>query len=883
MAAIIYRVLASADDGYVYPPSGIDASTYYPFFGYYYISDYKLDLYTRFSNINIPKGAKITQAYIKVGAYGYTLGTINSRIYGCAEDNSSAVTSYSNYYAKSLTTSYTDWAVTLTSTSSWIDYTSGSIVDVIQEIVDRSGWTAGNHIQLLIKVQSTTSNAQCQVECYEVSSSYTDAMYLYIEWSVPTSTSTAEMIAPSIVTSISQNVNAVNVNTAANMHSPSLVFGSNISSVNINTNVSMQVPAVNYGYSINSANINIDATMHNPTIYSGILINAVNINTNTTMQIPSINYGYSIDFVNINTNATMHNPTISIGVDRESVNINTNTDMQIPDINYGYSIDSVNINISAEMKVAAINYDYIFDVIYMSSTAEMNIHEISYGWSIDAVNINVVCSMGNHNFGNGASITSVVMTSQCDAKVPNIQGAIGYTVVLMAASCNMIGPTLTYDYSNYVTLITITCDMKSPSISAADLQLISVPAMTVYGGMCLSNSIEIELAWVRCRMIIPHDVAARYLSDGIVSEIPSYFYLSRYEEYKFELLTLDNNKYRSSGFITEFVKNATISIDFTRDVIGTASFTVDDNVSDQINYMTDLIRPYYIINNTYEYALGTYMLTTPAKISNGKFVSRNISSYDLLLALDQDKTIESYSISAGTVITDEIKSILDSVGGWVNYNIVNNSQTLPDDIAYELGRSKLFIINSLLNMINYYPLCCNGFGVYMGIPWAEDKNVIWTFVDDNNSIYASGINQDIDYSTMYNRVVIINNQLNEDVAPLYKVWTLEDEGLSSHPFSYTSIGRYVTKKFDSEAVSQDYIDLRARREIRKLTEVEESISYNHMFAINRNLDGLPRQGDSYEFKNTLLNVNEIYLIQSQDYNLKVGNMVKSTIKRVRSI
>lgn len=355
-----------------------------------------------------------------------------------------------------------------------------------------------------------------------------------------------------------------------------------------------------------------------------------------------------------------------------------------------------------------------------------------------------------------------------------------------------------------------------------------------------------------------------------------------YEFFKYELLTLNNGVYKSNQFITDYVESADISIDFEMDIISACNFSIK-HLSD-INYLTDLIKPWYCIivdGITYEIPLGHYMLLSPTKNANSGLVSRNISGYDLLKALDQDKTIVSATFSEGSNVVDTIETLIDGVGTWVKYNIEPSNEVLAEDVSYELGKSKLFIINSLLNMINYYPLWVNGNGVYRGIPWTPTPNTVHTFIDNETSLYEDNVNLTIDYSEMYNRVVIITNQLEEDTEPLYKALTFENEGLEDHSFSYTSIGRYVTKIFESEAVSQDYVDLRASRELRKMLEIEEAVNYKHAFITSRLNDGIPWQGDAFRFKNTDLDLNYTYKIIKQNFSLKTGVSVNSLIRRVK--
>ena len=356
----------------------------------------------------------------------------------------------------------------------------------------------------------------------------------------------------------------------------------------------------------------------------------------------------------------------------------------------------------------------------------------------------------------------------------------------------------------------------------------------------------------------------------------SIFTGNRYETWKYEKLSLSGNEYIHNGWITEYVEDASISIDFTRNVIGIAKFKLDDSVS--IDYLSDRIKIYYSLGG-YDFPLGVYIPLSPKQHFKDTDVIRDIYAYDQLKALEDDKITTSFSLDEGDVITDEIESILSGVGSWVKYNIEPSAETLPANKSYEVGKTKLFIINSLLNMINYYPLWVSGNGVFRAIPWSATKNVTWYFQGDSLNLYEPNILRDIDYTNAYNKVIIIANQLSTS-ANLYKEWTMEDEGIESHPFSYTNIGRYVTAVLYSEASSQAYVDLRARREIRKMLEINENLDYPHGFITSRENDGLPYQGDHFKFKNTELDIDETYKIIRHDWNLNVGESVVSKIRRV---
>jgi hypothetical protein len=377
------------------------------------------------------------------------------------------------------------------------------------------------------------------------------------------------------------------------------------------------------------------------------------------------------------------------------------------------------------------------------------------------------------------------------------------------------------------------------------------------------------------KLTIKYEPPVEYTLEQILQD-------NRLEYYEYEKLSLSDGEYNHAGYLENNVRpGGDISINFDREIIGTCNLTVNDNAD--LNYLSDLIRVWYctIYNEiTYKFPLGTYMLLSPTRSSDGKVIERPIYGYDLTYALQQDKITTSVTYSAGTNVVTTIESILDSVGSWVIYNIPASSETLAEDASYELGKSKLFIVNSLLNKINYYPIWASGKGIFRSMPWSEIPNIIWNFNDDSKSLYASGILQRKDYADIYNKVVIIARQLTQDTEPLYKELTFEDIDLEDIDFSYTNISRYITKVFNSEATSQSYVDSRAERELRKMTEIEESINYKHALIFGRFNDGLPFNGDCFKFKNALLDLDYTYKIESMRITLSTGKLVNSMIRRV---
>jgi len=109
----------------------------------------------RVSGVTIPSGATITTATFDLTANTSNTGSNSISIYGEDVDNSLALaTTTNNISNRTLTSNYTDWIPG--SSSSGIEKTTTAFTRVVQEIIDRSGWTSGNAITFLFKNSGNT-------------------------------------------------------------------------------------------------------------------------------------------------------------------------------------------------------------------------------------------------------------------------------------------------------------------------------------------------------------------------------------------------------------------------------------------------------------------------------------------------------------------------------------------------------------------------------------------------------------------------------------------------------------------------------------------------------------------------------------------------------
>jgi len=134
--------------------------------------------YFRFNSIVAAQGATVQSAYLKLNKRGYSGGSSNHDFYVAAidKDNKSRPTGANHMNHSKLTTAEVAWGNntdtgngTLRSASDGTVLSSPDIKTVIQEILDRSGWSSGNSIVLMFYTKTAYSGGSAMplIEFYD--------------------------------------------------------------------------------------------------------------------------------------------------------------------------------------------------------------------------------------------------------------------------------------------------------------------------------------------------------------------------------------------------------------------------------------------------------------------------------------------------------------------------------------------------------------------------------------------------------------------------------------------------------------------------------------------------------------------------------------------
>ena len=137
---------------------------------------------TRYLDVQIPSTATINDARIIYTCdYTRTDGTVYLKIDGEDADNAITFSNIADYNARTRTTASVTWSMNAdTPWTKGTEYATPNLATIIQEIIDRAGWTTGNSIVLFVEDVGGTSTTYRRGEEHDVDPKI--APQLRIEW-----------------------------------------------------------------------------------------------------------------------------------------------------------------------------------------------------------------------------------------------------------------------------------------------------------------------------------------------------------------------------------------------------------------------------------------------------------------------------------------------------------------------------------------------------------------------------------------------------------------------------------------------------------------------------------------------------------------------------
>lgn len=345
---------------------------------------------------------------------------------------------------------------------------------------------------------------------------------------------------------------------------------------------------------------------------------------------------------------------------------------------------------------------------------------------------------------------------------------------------------------------------------------------------------------------------------------------SRTIDFEYELL--DNRE----RILTKLNASGTIAFNSTSEVMRTASFEIqEERLNEYSKFYSDMrIRPFFklkVQDSWLRYPLGVFIMSSPQRKFENNSIYWSVDCYDKGIILKEDKLIDRLYIPSGSNYISEVKKILISAG--IDKFIIENSSLVTRaDLEFEIGSSKLEVINELLYAINYYPIHFDYRGFAETSRYIEpmQRETEFGYVSDDRSVILSGASQSNDMYGVPN--VIVRYIDNPDATPLRSVYR------NDNPESIVSTVRRGRQIVDVEAVEdiadQETLDSYTKRIAIEKSQMNDSVSMSTAL--------MPMHG----YRNCLfvrddeLGIETKYIEYSWSMELAVGGTMQHELKRV---
>lgn len=338
--------------------------------------------------------------------------------------------------------------------------------------------------------------------------------------------------------------------------------------------------------------------------------------------------------------------------------------------------------------------------------------------------------------------------------------------------------------------------------------------------------------------------------------------------YKSQLL--DNNNVP----LGDITASGTINFSANCEIMRIANLEVKEYKD--IDFINNRIKTYMVVNTPLgkvEYPLGVFLIASPDRETNGMSITRNLECYDYAQILKEDKFTNRYMIAKGQLYTNAINTLLESALLF-NHDIFVSPLTIPTDIEFEIGTSKLDAINQLLKAINYTPLWFDENGVAKSSVYVSPSMRIseYTYSTDNESIVFQEVKESLDTFNIPNKIVRYTD--NPEGAFLRAEW------VNNNPSSKLSTVSRRRNIVDIESVSDIANQSTLDQYVQRIAE--EQMLYQE---INFDTAIMPHHtyNNCLKIVNKDLGINSTYIETEWNINLEVGGRMNHICRKLVNI
>jgi len=204
----------------------------------------------------------------------------------------------------------------------------------------------------------------------------------------------------------------------------------------------------------------------------------------------------------------------------------------------------------------------------------------------------------------------------------------------------------------------------------------------------------------------------------------------------------------------------------------TGMFTFKENELQDVDWLNDKVQPFFLLKmhdgNRIEWPLGIFFISSPTR-QEETGILRDVQAYDQSLILLEDKYTSRYRVAAGIKYIDAIQTIINSAGIW-KINITGFDGTLNTDKEFEIGTSKLEVVNTLLKEMNYTSLWVDENGYFTAKEYVlpKDREAEYDYRNNEISIIEPGASEELDIFSIPNIWIrVVSNPEREALVSTY--------------------------------------------------------------------------------------------------------------------
>lgn len=297
-------------------------------------------------------------------------------------------------------------------------------------------------------------------------------------------------------------------------------------------------------------------------------------------------------------------------------------------------------------------------------------------------------------------------------------------------------------------------------------------------------------------------------------------------EIKFRYDLLNKNEIKIGELLSTPSGNS-ISFDSLAEIKRVANFNFKEAELQDVDWLNDRVQPVYLLKmlngNYIEWPLGTFLLSSPTRKENNRSIWRDVEAYDASLILKEDKFDNRYRILAGTKYITAITTILNGSG--INkINITDNSGVIAVDKEFEIGQSKLEVVNKLLTELNYTSIWVDENSYFTSKPYIlpSVRETDYEYKNDDLSIIQNGAIQEMDLFNVPNKWIVTAS--NPEKLPLVSVY-VNDSLISK--ISTVNRGRTITDYSQiDDILDQTTLDTYTKRIAYNASQIYEKFIFN---------------------------------------------------------